>query len=523
MGNNLYSNLVNFYNVNDENFKEFMAEIYKEMLTTHRDVQYVKEHLTEEIEKILDKYLVDGKFNINIKEKVNEFLENNQEIKNITSQLDNKANKDEIFSMANMGQDVKEAMTGGSVAVVGRNAILKENIVNGQVVPEKTNFLSEIVVSNNLLDISKAIDGFYIDIGDGTLKENLGYCYVKTKIKENSNYSITSGEYLIAYFNDDIYVSGAVVNSGKFKTPLNINTMCISLPISMKEKIQINQGDTLLSKDNYLTKYAFNNNIKGIPSIIVVSKENDGDYDTITKAVENAKDGDVIIVKQGVYRGEVIKAWSKTITINGYDKANTIIVNNTGDYNTPPLEMCSGSLRNLTIIADRNPNGFDGTPAYAIHIENDNMENKTLEIDNCHIISHVNFAIGCGLRKGCLLDIKNSRLESYSELQGGLYVHDTDVDAMVGLQKLRVKNTEILSNSSNSSAQQLVLQSMHKTGAEFNVEFINVNVRNMVTGNQNYGFQDASNWQTYDRPELVPNITISKASYGNSLNKLNYV
>ena len=27
--NNLYNNLTNFYNVNDENFKEFMAEFYK--------------------------------------------------------------------------------------------------------------------------------------------------------------------------------------------------------------------------------------------------------------------------------------------------------------------------------------------------------------------------------------------------------------------------------------------------------------------------------------------------------------
>ena len=151
------------------------------------------------------------------------------------------------------------------------------------------------------------------------------------------------------------------------------------------------------------------------------------------------------------------------------------------------------------------------------------MENKTLEIDNCHIISHINFAIGCGLRKGCLLDIHNSRLESFAELQGGLFVHDTDVDSMVGLQKLRVKNTEILSNSTNSSAQQLVLQSMHKTGAEFNVEFINVNVRNMVTGNQNPCFQDASDWKAYDRPELVPNITLSKASYGNSIDKLDYI
>ena len=93
MGNNLYSNLVNFYNVNDENFKEFMAEIYKEMLTTHRDVQYVKEHLTEEIEKKLEIYLVDGKFNINIEEKVNEFLENNQEIKDITAKLIINTNK----------------------------------------------------------------------------------------------------------------------------------------------------------------------------------------------------------------------------------------------------------------------------------------------------------------------------------------------------------------------------------------------------------------------------------------------
>ena len=120
MVNNLYSNLVNFYNVNDENFKEFMAEIYKEMLLAHRDVQYVKEHLTEEIKKILDIYLVDGKFNINIEEKVNEFLENSQEIKdfnvklttntnnikNITSQLDTKSNlNNEGIDISNNGEN----------------------------------------------------------------------------------------------------------------------------------------------------------------------------------------------------------------------------------------------------------------------------------------------------------------------------------------------------------------------------------------------------------------------------------
>ena len=54
--NNLYNNLTNFYNVNDENFKEFMAKLYDEMKANHRDVKYVKEHLPEEIEKKLVEY-----------------------------------------------------------------------------------------------------------------------------------------------------------------------------------------------------------------------------------------------------------------------------------------------------------------------------------------------------------------------------------------------------------------------------------------------------------------------------------
>lgn len=74
---------------------------------------------------------------------------NNKDFENIISQLDIKANiKDvnsKIWSMTNMGQDVKEAMTGGSVAVVGRNTVLTENIVDKQITPEKTNFIDNII------------------------------------------------------------------------------------------------------------------------------------------------------------------------------------------------------------------------------------------------------------------------------------------------------------------------------------------------------------------------------------------
>lgn len=59
--------------------------------------------------------------------------------KTLRENLNNKADKNEVFTMANMGQDIKDAMTGGSVAVVGKNTILTDNIVDGQVTPYKTN------------------------------------------------------------------------------------------------------------------------------------------------------------------------------------------------------------------------------------------------------------------------------------------------------------------------------------------------------------------------------------------------
>ena len=49
-------------------------------------------------------------------------------------EVDNKkADKTHIWSMANMGQDIKEAFTGGAVAVVGPNSVLTENVVDDQI------------------------------------------------------------------------------------------------------------------------------------------------------------------------------------------------------------------------------------------------------------------------------------------------------------------------------------------------------------------------------------------------------
>ena len=410
------------------------------------------------------------------------------------------------------------------------NSVTEDKVKDKAINPKKTTFF-DIVVGKNKFNKDTVTNGYYLDYTSGTVNMNDGYCYSDFEdINNNTLYTMNLEAIQTCFYNSNKeYVGGhlSTRESKSFTTPSNASYMRLSVPKDVVNQFMIVEGTTIDGYEPY--KKAERIPVKYLPQglevigeLIIVDKNGSGNFTTLTDAVKYAKNNDVIIVMPGVYENEIVRAWEKTLMIIGIDKNTTIIKNSTGDYRKPPLEMTSGLLKNLTIVAEKNPNGFEGTPAYAIHIENNFMENKTLEIDNCHIVSHVNFAIGCGLRKGCMLEIHNSRLESFSELQGGLYVHDTDVDSMVGLQKLRVKNTEILSNSSNNSAQQLVLQSMHKDGAEFNVEFINTNIRNMTTGNQNYAFQDASDWKTYDRPELVPNISLSKASYGNSLNKLNY-
>ena len=128
-----------------------------------------------------------------------------KEVEKISSQLDTKANKNEVFSMANMGQDIKEAMTGGSVAVVGENAILEENIVDKQVRPNKTSFISEI---RNLFDKQIYVKGIVSSV-DGHIIQNDNFaCSNFIKIRKGVTYKITSCYDYAIYNKDKVFVRG---------------------------------------------------------------------------------------------------------------------------------------------------------------------------------------------------------------------------------------------------------------------------------------------------------------------------
>lgn len=115
----------------------------------------------------------------------NGIVELNEQLDNIETK---KFDKDGILSMANMGQDVKEAMTNGSVAVVGKNTVLSENIVDKQITPVKTNFFDTV----NFISLSnlKFIEG-YVDF-NGKLISSSDTISLVTKVDANTTYILTS-------------------------------------------------------------------------------------------------------------------------------------------------------------------------------------------------------------------------------------------------------------------------------------------------------------------------------------------
>ena len=106
----------------------------QEIINDQNDkIQYLlNDGVLSEVEQIFDEWLEDGTFDKLINQTalkdVNERIdETNAQLSNMNSK---KLDKDGIVTMSNMGQDVREAMTGGSVAVVGKNMITDENIID---------------------------------------------------------------------------------------------------------------------------------------------------------------------------------------------------------------------------------------------------------------------------------------------------------------------------------------------------------------------------------------------------------
>ena len=191
---------------------------------------------------------------------------------NFDEQLDTienkKLDKDGIVTMVNMGQDVKEAITGGSVAVVGKGAIGKENVLQKAIEINHTNFLKQGEINlcyYTNFELNKAV----APTNGGTF-ELSGY---KTSdyiaIESATNYASNECLNVAFYDANKTYISGLQGGtwSNPFVTPTNAKYLKISYTSSTSPIL--NKGSKLYSEceieitntklDNLLKNYIYNN------------------------------------------------------------------------------------------------------------------------------------------------------------------------------------------------------------------------------------------------------------------------
>lgn len=186
-----------------------------------------------------------------------------------------KLDKNGIVSMANMGQDVKEAMTGGSVAVVGKNTVLTENIVDRQVTINKTNFIE---YGKNLLDKSKII--YNKQINDST-----GLLFADSTSKNLSD--------LINVASGGTYTFSAIpLTGGVTVFELTSDKKAVKNTLIMPEQIVDNSITFSLDDNTSIIRLQIGNQLD-VNTLQLEQSQNRTSYEAFCVKIENLKDKNI--------------------------------------------------------------------------------------------------------------------------------------------------------------------------------------------------------------------------------------
>lgn len=218
-------------------------------------------------------------------------LATKEEVKKVD---DIKMNKSDTITMANLGQDVKEAMTGGSTAVVGPHAVNEININDNQVTARKIS----IVEGEFPIEI-QFIMGKIIQPG-GTEQDNSSYYITGYIPVESSTYYSLNAKSAVRYYDSskNFIEGGSTVDCGTFTTPNNCSYLRFTSTIESLQSQTIDnfilvKGTDVKNKDDF-DQYIKSEYIKNI---------NEDSVDFLRKSV-NLFGYTTVTLENAVYPGD---------------------------------------------------------------------------------------------------------------------------------------------------------------------------------------------------------------------------
>lgn len=298
--------------------------------------------------------------------------------------------------------------------------------------------------------------GYYIASTSGNVGTAETFFYTIIEVENLTKYTV--GGYVsvhVAEFDEDgDYITGYNKSTEwTFTTNSETKYVSISCDYANIDNIYFVKGEYgVVSDYGDGAVYLLGNKILEVGS--------DKPYHTISAAVADANDFDIVKVYAGTYV-EYVQCGSKEITIEGVDRDKCILKYNDGDYDTPPLTIHRGHVKNLTI--ETNHVTMTGSsPAYCVHIDNDYLANHDLYFENVVLHSEATKTIGIGLRANCVLEFKDCSFKCDSG-QAAFYCHDDPVNRNSKKQNLNLINCSFENDGSEAC---ILMQTMEYSGSE---------------------------------------------------------
>ena len=552
---NFYKALQDFFiNADKKTFLQFLAEFYNRTEGII-DKDNIQDDLIKELRELYLEFNEKGIDNNVVIEKVNYFLENNVKIKDIKSQLETKANLNEVVTKGNvdlneMTERTLQAIQGGGGASFELLSVPRDQSVNITKLDEniKNTLYSTSIFDDSQIERKGTVGGNDLYIINNNFKD----CIITSITLSCQNFG--SGEVRIYEKNGDIVTLEKTINfdtriigSNNPKIDVNCkvnngyigftkgegsidfgskNTFGFLNCVGKKAEQSFNITESTLF-DNFSMKVLIETNkVNTNYSYVTVDKNGNGDYTTIQEAIDNYS-GTPIFVRNGVYEEGRLECSDKDITIIGEDKYRTIIKNKNGLYEEDCLYCSNGVFSNLQFISEyvngESTEIGQQNGAYAVHVDSNNQANGTCVFNDCIIISDFNAGVGAGLRKNNTVEFNNCDLISrqYNRGQefanggmGALFVHNnhTGTGNNCPNQVLRLNNCRLKAKLKNV----IRIQEISKNNAEAILDINNCLIyseTNGVTGVIKYGNVNSFNEMNIWR--------LSNTSYGNTVKELN--
>ena len=270
---------------------------------------------------------------------------NTQQAQDFVYRINNKIDKGEV-AMSDLTQEVKLAMTGGSVAVVGEDAVGTVNIIDGAVTSDKVKGYIEadklIGVSENtystanLFDKTKITKGGYFN-SSGVFVSNSKYAYSDYIPVINTVYRKSNTNSAVYYDSEKQFVSGHTGGNTLDIKSSNISYVVLNLEIQEADTFMFSEENKWASEYVPFRTYSINPDIFDM-DVKVSSKHSNNLFDKtkITKGGYFRSDGTFVSNKNYAYSDyiPVDRFIEYTKTDNGsatyYDENREYVVGHSG-------------------------------------------------------------------------------------------------------------------------------------------------------------------------------------------------